>query len=72
MALTWKFEYMHTIDWFLPSPNLLAWSVAIVYVAKNVGFVANPISGGASSALALITGVPSRSVTMMHRMPLTL
>lgn len=63
---------MQTIDWFLPSPNLLAWSVAMVNVAKNVGFVARTSSLGAFSDVARMTGVPSRSVTMMHRMPFIL
>lgn len=63
---------MQTIDWFLPSPNLLAWSVAMVNVAKNVGFVASASSPGAFSDVARITGVPSRSVTIMHKMPFIL
>lgn len=60
------------MDWFFPKPNLLAWSVAIVKVARKFGFVANASSDGASSAVIRMTGVPSRSVTMMHSTPFIL
>lgn len=63
---------MQTIDWFRPNPSLLAWSVAIVNVPKNGGFVARFMSSGASSQVARIIGVPSRSVTTMHRIPFIL